>query len=157
MGQLILALYLPKRSPLQNRIMKKNLKFLSRFIFIGILFLASCSEEDGILPDADTREKFVGTWNVAEQVNQVSNPGYTSVVSIDTANTSKIVIKNVYNLGSSVSIKALVAGNSLSIDQQDASGILIQGNGSFSNSSFVLNLSVNEGDGPLSVTATYTR
>jgi hypothetical protein len=54
-------------------------------------------------------------------------------------------------------VKAIVAGNSLSIDQAEVSGIPISGGGTYSNNSFVLNFTANEGDGPIQVSATYTR
>ena len=136
--------------------MTKSLKFLPRFSFVLVLFFASCAEEEEILPDADPRDKFVGTWTVAEIMNQV-NTQYTSVVTLDTSNTSRIIIGNPNNLGSALSLKALVAGNSLSIGLQDISGLPIEGSGTYSNNSFVLNYTVDEGDGPIQVNATYTR
>jgi hypothetical protein len=135
--------------------MTKSLKFLPRFSVVFVLFFASCAEEE-ILPDADPRDKFVGTWTVAEVMNQV-NTQYTSVVTLDTSNTSRIIIGNPNNLGSSLSLKALVVGNSLSIGLQDISGLPIEGSGTYSNNSFVLNYTVDEGDGPIQVNATYTR
>jgi hypothetical protein len=137
--------------------MKKSLKFLPRFSFVFVLVFASCAEEEEILPDADPRDKFVGTWTVSETINQVNVPGYTSVVILDTANTSRILISNPNNLGSSLSLKAIVAGNSLSIDLQNISGIPIQGSGTYSNNSFVLNYTIDEGDGTIPVKSTYTR
>ena len=137
--------------------MTKSLKFLPRFSFVLVLFFASCAEEEEILPDADPRDKFVGTWTVSETINQVNVPGYTSVVILDTANTSRILISNPNNLGSSLSLKAIVAGNSLSIDLQNISGIPIQGSGTYSNNSFVLNYTIDEGDGQIPVKSTYTR
>jgi hypothetical protein len=137
--------------------MTKSLKFLPRFSFVLVLFFASCAEEEEILPDADPRDKFVGTWTVSETINQVNVPGYTSVVILDTANTSRILISNPNNLGSSLSLKAIVAGNSLSIDLQNISGIPIQGSGTYSNNSFVLNYTIDEGDGTIPVKSTYTR
>jgi hypothetical protein len=89
-------------------------------------------------------------------MNQV-NTQYTSVVTLDTSNTSRILISNPNNLGSALSLKALVAGNSLSIGLQDISGLPIEGSGTYSNNSFVLNYTVDEGDGPIQVNATYTR
>lgn len=137
--------------------MNKRLKFLPQFILVGVLLFASCAEEEEILPDADPRDKFVGTWTVSETINQVNVPGYTSVVFLDTANTSRILISNPNNLGSSLSLKAIVAGNSLSIDLQNISGIPIQGSGTYSNNSFVLNYTIDEGDGQIPVKSTYTR
>lgn len=137
--------------------MNKRLKFLPQFILVGVLLFASCAEEEEILPDADPRDKFVGTWTVSETINQVNVPGYTSVVILDTTNTSRILISNPNNLGSSLSLKAIVAGNSLSIDLQNISGIPIQGSGTYSNNSFVLNYTIDEGDGQIPVKSTYTR
>jgi hypothetical protein len=45
----------------------------------------------------------------------------------------------------------------LSIGLQDISGLPIEGSGTYSNNSFVLNYTVDEGDGPIQVNATYTR
>jgi hypothetical protein len=60
-------------------------------------------------------------------------------------------------LPEAIHLKALVAGNSLSIGLQDISGLPIEGSGTYSNNSFVLNYTVDEGDGPIQVNATYTR
>jgi hypothetical protein len=148
---------LPSGAAEKEETMNKHLKFLPRIIVIGLLFFASCADDEEILPDADPRDKFVGTWTVSETINQVSVPGYTSVVILDTANTSRILISNPNNLGASLSLKAIVAGNSLSIDLQNISGIPVQGSGTYSNNSFVLNYTIDEGDGPIPVKSTYTR
>jgi hypothetical protein len=137
--------------------MKKFLKGILSISCIALLFFASCAEEEEILPDVDPRLKFVGVWNVAETLGGTPNPGYQSVVTTDTSNTSRILIANFYNLGPTVLVKAIVAGNSLSLDQAEVSGIPISGGGTYSNNSFVLNFTANEGDGPMQVSATYTR
>jgi hypothetical protein len=131
---------------------------MKKFLFIVTLFtLVSCADEEPIEPDIDPRDKFLGQWNVSEEEQGVGTLNYTAGVVYDSSNTSRIQINNIYNLGSGVSVKALVAGNSLSISSQDADGIAINGSGTYSSSSFILNYTADEGDQVHTIRATYTR
>jgi len=131
---------------------------MKKLIFIFSLFaIVSCADEDPIEPDTDPRDKFLGQWSVLEKEQGVGTLNYTATVVNDSGNTSRIQINNIYNLGSGVSVKALVAGNSLSISTQDADGITISGSGTFSTNSFILNYTADEGDQVHTIKATYTR
>lgn len=131
---------------------------MKRLVFIFTLFaLVSCADEEPIEPDTDPRDKFLGQWNVLEEEQGVGTLNYTASIVNDSGNTSRIQINNIYNLGLGVSVKALVAGNSLSINAQDADGITISGSGIFSTNSFILNYTADEGDQIHTIKATYTR
>jgi hypothetical protein len=131
---------------------------MKKLIFIFSLFaIVSCADEDPIEPDTDPRDKFLGQWNVLEEEQGVGSLNYIATVVNDSGNTSRIQINNIYNLGSAVSVKALVADNSLSISAQDADGITISGSGTFSTNSFILNYTADEGDQVHAIKATYTR
>jgi hypothetical protein len=122
------------------------------------LVLISCTEEDPILvPDVDPKDKFIGTWNVREEIGNQVTGNYTSLVTNNPNNTSQIIINNIYNLGATANISALVANNSLSISQASITGISISGSGSYSGSGFIINLTVDEGSGPIQVKTTYSK
>ena len=122
------------------------------------LVLISCTEEDPILvPDVDPKDKFIGTWNVREEIGNQVTGNYTSVVTSNPNNTSQIIINNIYNLGTAANISALVANNSLSISQANITGISIFGSGTYSGSGFIINLTVDEGSGTSQVKTTYSK
>jgi hypothetical protein len=122
-----------------------------------LVTLNSCTEEDPIEPEVDQREKYLGNWNVQEKINGQVTGAYISAVSNDASNTSKVRIGNIYNLGSSALVSALIAGNSMDISAQTVTGITISGNGIFSNEGFILNYTAVDGSSTQAVQATYTR
>lgn len=119
--------------------------------------LISCADEEPLEPDTDPRDKFVGSWTVSEEVAGAASGTYPASVALDSSNTSRIRIFNIFNLGNAVSVSALVANNSLDISSQTVSGVIISGNGSFVANSFVLNYTANDGSQIESVKATYSR
>jgi hypothetical protein len=134
-----------------------SLKQLCSGIFM-CLVLISCTEEDPILvPDVDPKDKFIGTWNVREEIGNQVTGNYTSLVTSNPNNTSQIIINNIYNLGTAANISALVANNSLSISQANITGISIFGSGTYGGSGFIINLTVDEGNGTSQVKTTYSK
>ena len=122
------------------------------------LVLISCTEEDPILvPDVDPKDKFIGTWNVREEIGNQVTGNYTSLVTNNPNNTSQIIINNIYNLGATANISALVANNSLSISQANITGISIFGSGTYGGNGFIINLTVDEGSGTSQVKTTYSK
>ena len=134
-----------------------SFKLLCSGLFM-CLVLISCTEEDPILvPDTNPKDKFIGTWNVREEIGNQVTGNYTSVVTSNSNNTSQVIINNIYNLGSTANISALVANNSLSISQANITGISIFGSGTYSGSGFIINLTVDEGSGTSQVKTTYSK
>jgi hypothetical protein len=126
-------------------------------VLCASMLLVSCAEEDPIEPETDPKDKFIGTWNVKEEIAGQVTGNYPSVVTSDTSNTSKIVIGNIYNLGTAVKIKALVVNNSLDISLQTITGVSIVGTGTYSGSGYILNYTADDGSGAQTVKATYTK
>jgi hypothetical protein len=91
-----------------------------------------------------------------ETAGQVTS-NHESVITNDPNNTAQIIINNIYGLGNSEKIAALVAGNTLQISQANITGISISGSGTYSGSGFIINLTVDEGDGPKQVKTTYSK
>ncbi len=134
-----------------------SFKKLCSGIFLCFV-LASCADEETVLvPDVDPKDKFIGTWNVREETGNQVTGNYSSVVTSNPNNTSQIIINNIYNLGSTASISALVANNSLSISQANITEVSISGSGTYSGSGFIINLTVDEGSGPIQVKTTYSK
>lgn len=122
------------------------------------LVLVSCTDEDPILvPDVDPKDKFIGTWSVREEIGNQVTGNYTSVITSNPNNTSQIIINNIYNLGATANISALVANNSLSISQASITGISIFGSGTYGGSGFIIYLTVDEGSGTSQVKTTYSK
>ena len=135
------------------------MKFLSLsfpLLFLSFL-LVSCTDDNPVEPDVDPKVKFIGSWNVKEEIGGQVTGNYPSTVTTDASNSSRIQIGNIYNLGSAQSIKALVINNSLDISQQTITGVIISGSGIYSGNGFILNYTANDGSGPQSVKATYTK
>jgi hypothetical protein len=134
-----------------------SFKQLCSGLFICFV-LVSCTDENPILvPDVDPKDKFIGTWNVREEIGNQVTGNYTSVVTSNPNNTSQIIINNIYNLGTAANISALVANNSLSISQATITGISIFGSGTYGGSGFIINLTVDEGSGTSQVKTTYSK
>jgi len=121
--------------------------------------LVSCTDEEPILiqDTEDPRDKFIGSWNVLEETAGQVTRNHGSVITNDPNNTAQIIINNIYGLGNYEKIAALVAGNTLQISQASITGISISGSGTYSGSGFIINLTVDEGDGPKQVKTTYSK
>jgi hypothetical protein len=121
--------------------------------------LVSCTDEEPLLiqDTEDPRDKFIGSWNVREEIGNQVTGNYTSVVTSNLNNTSQIIINNIYNLGETANISALVANNSLSISQASITGISIFGSGTYGGSGFIIYLTVDEGSGTSQVKTTYSK
>ena len=134
-----------------------SFKHLCSGLFL-CLVLVSCTDEEPLLTqDTNPKDKFIGTWNVREEIGNQVTGNYTSVVTSNSNNTSQVIINNIYNLGSTANISALVANNSLSISEADITGVSISGSGTYSGSGFIITLTVDEGDGPKQVKTTYSK
>jgi len=131
-------------------------KHFSLFL-LASLFLVGCADEAIVEPDVDPKDKFLGTWAVKEEIVGQAAQNYSSTITLDATNTSRIKIGNIYNLGASTNLNALVAGNSLNFTTQSITGINIAGTGSFVGTSIILNFTADDGSGAINVTATYTK
>lgn len=135
----------------------QSFKQLCSMLFF-CLTLVSCTDEDPLVDqDTDPRDKFIGAWNVREETAGQVTGNYSSAVTNNPNNTSQIIINNIYGLGDSKKIAALVAGNTLQISQANITGISISGSGTFSDGGFIINLTIDEGDGPKQVKTTYSK
>ncbi len=134
-----------------------SFKQLCSGLFLCFVLVSCTDEEPLLIQDTDPKEKFIGTWNVREEIGNQVTGNYTSVVTSNPNNTSQIIINNIYNLGATANISALVAGNTLQISQASITGISIFGSGTYGGSGFIIYLTVDEGSGTSQVKTTYSK
>lgn len=130
------------------------LKLTSIVFFAMMAFLTSCTEDLVEDPDTDPRAKFIGSWNVKEEI-QSSVQNYSAQIINDPTNNSRILIGNIFNLGEP--IPSVVSENSISLVNSNISGFDIKGQGIYSGGGFVLNYTTNDGSGARQVKATYVK
>lgn len=133
--------------------MKNNIVLL--LLAMGILAISnSCTKEEDTITDVDPREAFVGDWSVTDACSRQT---YRSAISLDTENSSQVLINNYANLGRSA--EAVVAGSSIIIGSQEiGNGFTASGSGrkngeiiSWTDHNFETSGNITE------CTATYTR
>ena len=104
--------------------MKKILLVLG-IIGGSILFMESCTKEDGILNDGESRDVFIGSWTATDECSKQT---YGVDIEADEENSSQVLVMNFANLGKTAT--AVIAGNSIYIESQDVgSGYTVNGNG----------------------------
>lgn len=104
-----------------------------RFLFISVFFmLISCntSDDNNPSPVPDTRDKFVGEWNVN---NESCGKGkYVVEISKDPSNSIQVLIRNFAFAHTTEPDTAIVAGGSIHIyKQKNSEGWTIEGYGTY--------------------------
>lgn len=132
----------------------KNLKIYFSITALSLVILSSCTIED---PNFDERDDFTGSWICSEQSTIYGNSNYNVNITKHSTDTTKILIGNFYQLGSSHQASAIVSGNSFSIPNQTIDGNTVFGSGQLVGGNINLSYSVNDGSATDNVTATYTQ
>lgn len=104
------------------------MRLKNTLLIISVIFLLNSCEEDplGLFGD-DIRDGMVGTWSVQETSSLFKKSVNTYQVSIskDNQDSTAIFIRNFYDLGNAVSVKAIMGNGYLIIPEQNANGGLI--------------------------------
>jgi hypothetical protein len=114
---------------------------------------ASCTTDD---PNFDDRDDFTGNWICQENSSQLGTSSYNVSISKSLSDSTAILISNFYNLGSSNSAKAIVDGNSITINPQLVDNLNVAGSGTLNGSQINLSYTVSAG-GTDNVTAVYSK
>ncbi len=130
-------------------------------IFIAGIFTFTFNSCEPDNPDdgdpANAREKFIGTWTCVE----ASQLTYTVVVEADPANETNVFLNNFHSLGSAEKAIGVIAGSSVSIDQQQMCNgdYTVKGNGLMeaNQKSIAFSYTVKTGIDTDTITATYTK
>ena len=132
---------------------KSNSKFAAVVFGIAIA-LTSCKPEN--TGNIDVRDDFTGNWLCNETSALHSTSNYTVTISKSTADSSKILLANLYNLGNSFKTTATINGHSLSLPLQTVNNVNISGSGSLSGSTITIHFTANDGSDTDDVTASLT-
>lgn len=134
----------------------KTLKF-KNLALVTLLFVVATSclpDED----DEDPRLNWVGSWTCNETSGDFAPQVYNVTIDLGSGSDG-IVLRGLYNQGSSFRIDAIVSGRNFSIPNQSKDGFQISGDGS-ANSGFTridFSFSINDGGGADNVQAYLVR
>lgn len=130
-------------------------KFICLLFSLSLLTFISCQKDETTDPSSDIYD----TWNCNENSTTFGTQNYHVDISKDPSSSDKVVIDNFFNLGLGKSIKATLAGQTLTINNENLDGNTFNGTGTVSsnNNSITWQYTFDDGNGPENVNATYTR
>jgi len=126
-------------------------------LILPAMILIACEEDAFDDIGTETRDEFLGSWNVLETAG-LNHPQNYTVEIVAGSDDNEIVFRGLYNI-SGLAVNASVYGANIEIEQQSLQGYTIQGNGQ-ANSDFDqlnLNFTVNDGGSTDEVEAVLTR
>lgn len=134
----------------------------SRSLFIpamiAFLFLAGCQKESTTTSTSDARAAFIGNWSVQESWMKYS---YEARIAADTTSKTGVLIYNFAGIGLSYApAKALVSGNTITLDANEVigNGLVVNGSGVLSgNSTINWIYTINDGADLKHVTSTFSK
>lgn len=117
--------------------MKKQLQFLTFILMVA--FVQSCAPVDPVTPDTgDVRDKYKGTWLFIENpVKSGLNSSFMVVISLNSSNSSQVLISNFGNPGSgSNAVNGIVTSSGIVVtSQSSAPDFVVEGSGTLTNAS----------------------
>jgi hypothetical protein len=134
--------------------MKKSAKFIMAVALISLVALDSCNKSDNPPDNTDVRTKFVADWSCVEQGGMT----YPVSISLDSNNSSQVLIGNFHFFGSGIKATAIATSNALTIPTQEICSNTVHGSGTLVNSNKINMLYyVNNHSTIDTVSATYTK
>lgn len=132
--------------------MKKSVNIALGFLLMGILVLSSC-EQTNTDPDVDPRAQYLGSWSCAE-----SGVNYAVTISLDSSNSSQILIRNFHYFGANEKVYAIATLNNLTLPTQSILSNTIYGSGDLvNNNKITLKYYVNNQTDIDTINAVYTK
>jgi hypothetical protein len=135
-------------------------KVRSLFIIAMLAFLVitGCQKESSTTPSSDARTAFIGNWSVQESWVKYS---YEARIAADTTSKTGVLIYNFAGIGYSYPpAKALVSGNTITLDPNEIIGdnLTVNGSGILSGTSIIKwSYTINDGATLRQVTSTFTK
>ena len=125
---------------------------------LAFLVFTGCQKESTTTPSSDARTAFIGNWSVQETWVKYS---YEARIAADTTSKTGVLIYNFAGIGYSYPpAKALVSGNTITLDPNEIIGnhVVINGSGVLSGTSTInWSYTLNDGADLKHVTSTFTR
>lgn len=154
--------YITIQNYIINR-MKKSFKIFLIFLTTCVFAVTSCvpdEDDDENSPYVDPRSKFTGSWNCVENSKQFGQQTYNVSISLNTNNSTEILIANIYHFGFDEKAYAITSNNSATIPLQPICNNTnnIKGNGMLSgNNQINWTYYVDDGADIDTCTAVYTK
>ncbi|MBE0663037.1 MAG: hypothetical protein IH597_11285 [Bacteroidales bacterium] len=116
------------------------------FLVVSLLFCFTACEIVDDDPDADLRDRFVGTWRFDETEVKSNQAFYNVDIAYDPSNSSQVVLTNFANVGSFHSAYGIVTEDRITIPAQTVASLTISGIGNLTtNSTMTWTYAVNDG------------
>jgi hypothetical protein len=114
--------------------MKTTIFLILLSLSLTSLFFIGCEPLDENTT-GDPRDKYVGDWQFIESFKSTEGQSYWVNISIDTTNSSQVIIGNLGNPGShDITVKGTVTSGQIVVSKQSMSnGWAIEGSGQMSN------------------------
>lgn len=138
--------------------MKKFNRIFGLLVLVSMISFTSCEDENPDDMFGDPLEKFLGDWKCYETGDLQGPFGpYDVKIVRNPDNSSEVLIRNIYYLGMDVSARAIIAGNTITIPQQNICDdtIGIRGSGRFSDGEINISYKTDDGADEENVEARY--
>ncbi|PKP23184.1 MAG: hypothetical protein CVU05_00455 [Bacteroidetes bacterium HGW-Bacteroidetes-21] len=135
----------------------KNFRLLQFALALTLLTFVACNPDN---EDEDpTPSEITGTWRAQESTNTYGSQNYYVDISKDSADANKYYIDNFFNQGSGKDLSCTKSGSSISLSSAPFEGFVFSGTGSVASNykTITWNFTFDDGNGPESGTATYTK
>jgi hypothetical protein len=136
----------------------QKVKALVFTAILAFLISAGCQKENSTTPSSDARSAFTGNWSVQESWVKLY---YEVSISADTNSKEGVLIYNFAGIGLSYKpAKALVSGNTITLDpnQTIGNGLVVNGSGILSGTAVIhWNYTISDGATLRQISATYTK
>jgi hypothetical protein len=125
---------------------------------LAFLVITGCQKESPTTPSSDARTAFIGNWSVQETWVKLS---YEARIDADTTSKNGVLIYNFAGIGYSYPpAKALVSGNTITLDPNEIIGsdLVVNGSGILSGATTIRwSYTINDGATLRQVTSTFTK
>lgn len=111
--------------------MKIRSPFSGLFLIMAIssaILVSGCEKTEEEAP-TDIRADYVGTWISTESADKSSEATYTVKIELDGTNSSQVILKNYMNLGSTISVYAIVTETTITVPVQTVDTWSVAGSG----------------------------
>jgi hypothetical protein len=116
------------------------------FLVVILLFSFAACEIDEDDPNADLRDRFVGTWRFDESEVKSNLAFYNVSIAYDPSNSSQVLLTNFANVGNFHSAYGIVTEDRITIPAQTVASLTISGIGNrITNGSISWTYAVNDG------------
>jgi hypothetical protein len=134
--------------------MRRSIVLLFFIVFqLSILILSSCDKTNND-PPADVRTPFLGAWTC----NEVLLGNYPVYISLDSTNSSQVLIQNFHDFGSNEKAYAIATQNSLTLPTQVILNNTFYGSGTLvNNNKITMKYYVNNHTDIDTINAVYTK